>query len=193
MNMNLTKGLLGLGALLIASQVNAETISLTPSTQTVNAGDAFSLTVQGTDFFNDVSSGGVELSWDPALLTMTSTTADISASLASNGFPIDFGVNTVISGSSVAVGGTFGTVFGPTFDFVTFNFTANSSAPINIFNSAFGDWQDGQFPQAQSIPDVTFVGAQVNVNPVPVPAAVWLFGSGLIGLVGIARRKTQLA
>ena len=25
---------------------------------------------------------------------------------------------------------------------------------------------------------------------VPVPAAVWLFGSGLIGLVGIARRKT---
>ena len=25
---------------------------------------------------------------------------------------------------------------------------------------------------------------------VPVPAAVWLFGSGLIGLIGIARRKT---
>lgn len=30
----------------------------------------------------------------------------------------------------------------------------------------------------------------VNVNPVPVPAAVWLFGSGLIGLIGISRRKT---
>ena len=25
--------------------------------------------------------------------------------------------------------------------------------------------------------------------PIPVPAAIWLFGSGLIGLVGIARRK----
>jgi len=24
---------------------------------------------------------------------------------------------------------------------------------------------------------------------IPVPAAVWLFGSGLLGLVGIARRK----
>ncbi|MFP5505246.1 MAG: VPLPA-CTERM sorting domain-containing protein, partial [Gammaproteobacteria bacterium] len=24
----------------------------------------------------------------------------------------------------------------------------------------------------------------------PVPAAVWLFGSGLLGLVGIARRKS---
>ena len=28
-----------------------------------------------------------------------------------------------------------------------------------------------------------------NVSSVPVPAAVWLFGSGLLGLIGIARRK----
>ena len=27
-------------------------------------------------------------------------------------------------------------------------------------------------------------------SPVPVPAAAWLFGSGLIGLVGVARRRT---
>lgn len=28
-----------------------------------------------------------------------------------------------------------------------------------------------------------------NISAVPVPAAVWLFGSGLIGLVGLSRRK----
>jgi hypothetical protein len=28
-----------------------------------------------------------------------------------------------------------------------------------------------------------------EVNPVPLPAAVWFFGSGLIGLLGVARRK----
>ena len=28
-----------------------------------------------------------------------------------------------------------------------------------------------------------------GVSSVPVPAAVWLFGSGLLGLVGLARRK----
>ena len=28
-----------------------------------------------------------------------------------------------------------------------------------------------------------------DVSAVPVPAAVWLFGSGLVGLIGIARRK----
>lgn len=30
----------------------------------------------------------------------------------------------------------------------------------------------------------------ISFSVVPVPAAVWLFGSGLIGLIGIARRKT---
>lgn len=27
------------------------------------------------------------------------------------------------------------------------------------------------------------------ISPVPVPATVWLFGAGLIGLIGVARRK----
>lgn len=30
-----------------------------------------------------------------------------------------------------------------------------------------------------------------GINAVPVPAAAWLFGSGLLGLVGIARKKQQ--
>ena len=29
-----------------------------------------------------------------------------------------------------------------------------------------------------------------KISAVPVPAAVWLFGSGLLGLIGIARKKT---
>ncbi len=32
-------------------------------------------------------------------------------------------------------------------------------------------------------------GTVASVSAVPVPAAVWLFGSGLLGLVGIARRR----
>jgi len=33
-----------------------------------------------------------------------------------------------------------------------------------------------------------FLTAQLNVSPVPVPAAVWLFGTALIGFVGMSRR-----
>lgn len=34
-------------------------------------------------------------------------------------------------------------------------------------------------------------GTVASVSAVPVPAAVWLFGSGLLGLVGVARRKSH--
>jgi len=33
---------------------------------------------------------------------------------------------------------------------------------------------------------------RVTPSAVPVPAAVWLFGSGLLGLVGVARRRSSL-
>jgi hypothetical protein len=31
--------------------------------------------------------------------------------------------------------------------------------------------------------------SSLNISAVPVPAAAWLFGSGLVGLIGIARRR----
>jgi len=48
-------------------------------------------------------------------------------------------------------------------------------------------WYDGFSSQS---PGSDYFGSYlVEVSAVPVPAAVWLFGSGLIGLVGFARRK----
>ena len=44
--------------------------------------------------------------------------------------------------------------------------------------------------------DGAFPGFEANfdfVAPIPVPAAVWLFGSGLVGLVGVARRRRRAA
>ena len=43
-----------------------------------------------------------------------------------------------------------------------------------------------------SVPYYTLPGSDFGPAAVPVPAAVWLFGSGLLGLVGIARRKRSV-
>lgn len=40
---------------------------------------------------------------------------------------------------------------------------------------------------------VNDVDSVTNVSNVPVPAAVWLFGSALMGLVGASRRKSSVA
>ena len=46
------------------------------------------------------------------------------------------------------------------------------------------------FTMPASIPSNTLPGNNFGQTAViPVPAAVWLFGSGLLGLVGMARRK----
>ena len=53
----------------------------------------------------------------------------------------------------------------------------------------FGFAVGAQYDSAKSIDFHAWAVHSGKVGVVPVPAAVWLFGSGLLGLVGIARRK----
>jgi len=62
----------------------------------------------------------------------------------------------------------------------SFNFLSSEGGSEGTYMAASKFNSTGQGNQ-----DSAWVGA----SPVPVPAAVWLFGSGLIGLVGFARRK----
>jgi hypothetical protein len=65
-----------------------------------------------------------------------------------------------------------------------------------LFSAAFyvGFWVDGEIGTP---PDewwgVEGVATTATATVVPVPAAVWLFGSGLLGLVGIAKRRRAAA
>lgn len=61
--------------------------------------------------------------------------------------------------------------------------------PASANDSQFGSFAftllDGEFNNIAGVVDS--LGSASSV--VPVPASIWLFGSGLLGLVGIARRK----
>jgi len=46
-------------------------------------------------------------------------------------------------------------------------------------NTGFVDWESGS----------ALLRPSIITSPIPVPAPVWLLGSGLLGLVGMARRK----
>lgn len=51
---------------------------------------------------------------------------------------------------------------------------------------------DGPFPGFKVYIDIGSGNSMyvTSVSAVPIPAAAWLFGSGLLGLIGMARRKT---
>ncbi len=76
MDAKLTSGVLGFSALLMASQVNAATIQLSPVSQTLAVNTPFSLTVQGVDF-TPTNGGGFTLTWNPAALALQTTASGI--------------------------------------------------------------------------------------------------------------------
>ena len=62
--------------------------------------------------------------------------------------------------------------------------TATGNTALVSVNSAVILPTSSAFPGFQP----TFSG---SLTAVPVPAAVWLMGSGLLGLVGVARRRRR--
>ena len=84
---------------------------------------------------------------------------------------------------------------GPDMDnaIVEVTFLDASSGLTYMLASQYGTFKGGKrsFPTDYIDSDGNSVGPTAEISAVPVPAAVWLFVSGLIGLVGVARRKAQ--
>lgn len=185
--------------LAVAGVANAATVSLTPSDSTIALGDPLSLTAGGTGFDTDVSSGSIVITWEESSLALQTTATDIAIDLLINGFtfanPADFSTAGTLSIDFFAA--PFGgVVAGPSFELFNLDFIAIppptvSSLTVNSFPTS-GFWQDGNNNALDGLDgrdSVNYAGATVTVSAVPVPAAVWLFGSGLLGMVGVARRR----
>ena len=72
-------------------------------------------------------------------------------------------------------------------------YTDTAGNKVMAFQGATDGWDAGAnltFFASTTANSPEFGSYLVRPAVVPMPAAVWLFGSGLIGLVGLARRKT---
>ncbi len=84
---------------------------------------------------------------------------------------------------------TYTNLAGTSFDGTTIVSTAGDGRGIIQADASPFSWFS--FDHAQALAQNGFVIERITLttSPVPVPAAAWLFGSGLLGLIGIARRK----
>jgi hypothetical protein len=65
------------------------------------------------------------------------------------------------------------------------------SSSTNAYRFGFGSGNQGVSNQDIAKYAWAVKDGDVPVNAVPVPAAFWLFGSGLVGLIAVARRRRQ--
>jgi hypothetical protein len=170
---------------------HAATVSLVPTPQSVAPGGNFSFTLP-YDFTSPavgVLGGGVDLIFDYAVLKYqklylnATILSQVDASFSSDPVYVPLGaVNGWNFGSFSGLTGT-GTIG-------TLNFQVDPLASIGASDNiamSVSTTSGGWFDTDGNGITPTLNGATVNV--VPIPGAIWLLGSGLIGLVGLNRRR----
>jgi len=102
--------------------------------------------------------------------------------------PTDGTFSGTFSVAGDLLAGTFSNLSVAIFSSGTIDFAADL---LYTSGSLMGDLSGGRIEGLQSGITGQLQTKLGSVTVVPVPAAVWLFGSGLLGLAGIARRKTS--
>lgn len=173
-----------LSSLLVPLTANAAAIEITSTSGGVGI-------TNGSDNFTAVAShstgaavaGSFTDTWD--VVNPAGATASVSTSSGFSAFNVQY---------STDGGGSF-TSFSPSQNGSSFSFNSafiaaafSANSPLKVI---FSGVLDGSVASSYNFTVSSGVGAPAP-NAVPVPAAVWLFGSALMGLVSVSRRKKDV-
>ena len=175
------KQLLSAALLLVAPLAHAATVQL--DSRTAMLGDSVTIGVHATGF-PETGGATLGLEFNPSVIQLNTITL-------STGSPFNAITHTAIDNIAGKV--NFITILAPLtgalpksdFGAFTMQFTAVGlgTSPVTLIDDGnIKAWAGSAFSPIQGI---TY---QQGLVVVPVPAALWLFGSGLLGLLGVARR-----
>lgn len=84
---------------------------------------------------------------------------------------------------------TYTDIAGTSFDGTTVSTTVDNGR--GIISASASPFTSFSFDHAQNTAQFGFVIEKITIttSAVPIPAAAWLFGSGMLGLIGMARHK----
>ena len=164
-----------------ATNVYSATIAFDPNMSSITLGSTFTLNIVGTGF-NGTEGGGAQFLFDPSILQVTSVTVDSNVW----GVYADAGTTDNTSGSVTNIAVAAFTDPGANFTVASIEFLAvgNGTSSLILSENSLNPWASGG-----STINPTMLNGSVTTSAVPLPAAVWLFSGGLLGLLGIARRK----
>jgi hypothetical protein len=156
--------------------VQAASVSLTPSSPSVNLNSTVSFDVILDFSLTPVTSGNFNLNYDTTRLDLSSFSYKTISGVTT------WAVDTLTDGVVKDIVFS-GPISGPiTLGTVTFLATGLGNANLLTVAAAPGFYDGGDY----IIPG--YGGASAQISAVPVPAAVWLMASGLLGVVGLSRR-----
>jgi ribose/xylose/arabinose/galactoside ABC-type transport system permease subunit len=171
------------GFLLFNHKAQAETVFLDPASASVIPTQVFTVDVKGTGFTNVLDGGGFDLSFNSSVLNVESIQ-----------------VNTAIwefSPVNGAIDNVNGTIHDTEFNsFIHSNSGSFDIAQITFLTVGTGlsnltlvENSNNPFAAGGNPVPVTFIGASITSSAaVPLPGAIWLFASALVGL-GVSQRR----
>lgn len=150
-------------------------------------GDTLTLDLRGYNFTQGPDGAAFSLNWNPLVLRYVGSTVanppwDSAFVSDENSGSVDY---VFLSKLTAGDAGNSFAIASFTFDILG---AVGSETTISIGNPAFDD--TGFTLPGGALVDVNYVNSQVHV--VPLPAAAWMFGAGLAGMLGPMTRRKRL-